>query len=209
MLIKGRGSAENLNLIVVGYTNGVAKGKDGKPAVQYLDVQRDLRDPAAAGETSPHAATYRTKDKQGKDTFGNGVRYSIGQLEAIKAAAGDNWHENPDNGQFIGSLNASVFIGDVGPKGSNDKGVIINTKKPLTASEYPVDKDTITHQIETAKANREAAKAAEADKAPEAAAETPEAPAAEEKPKAKTARKSRASKPAAEVEAAADEPSIG
>ena len=59
-------------------------------------------------------------------------------------------------------------------KASDGKGLIINTKKEMTTSDFKVDENSFSRQVESTKA----AKAAEAEKAPEAE-QAKEAPSAE------------------------------
>lgn len=234
MRITGKGGGKDLNLIVTGYDGAVAKNDKGEPARHYLDVQRDLRDPAAAGEPNPHAATY-TNDK---GRVGNGVGYSPSQTEKLVAAMKEsgNYRYNEERSRFEGTIKANVFSSDrVGPKGSSAKGVIINTAQPLEASDYGVDEKTMDDQFAMAAANREAAKEAkaaeakgkesqeaEAPEVPEV--ETPEAAAEEkaEKPKKTPAKKAPAkstakkepvkkstAKAAEAAEADKDQPDVG
>lgn len=203
MRINGKGGGKGLDLIVTGHDGAVAKDDKGVPVRHYLDVQRDLRDPKAADEPHPHAATYTGKNGQ----IGNGVGYSPSQVDKLVEAMkeSDNYRYNEERSRFEGTIKADVFISDkVGPKGSSAKGVVINTAQPLQASEYGVDENTMDNQFDAAAANREALKEAKAKEAkakeaetkdPEAEAPETEAPeAAEEKPAAKS--KPAAKKPA-------------
>lgn len=213
MRISGKGGGKGLSLLVIGSDKAVAKDAEGKPVRQYLDIQRDLRDPAGASEPHPHAATYT--DKNGKTS--NGVGYSPRQVEKMIDVMKEsgNYRYNEERTRFEGTMVADVFVSNkIGPKDNQTEGLVVNTASPLKASEYNVDENTVDNQYAAAKVNREAAaKAKAAKEAPAPEAETPEtkadapeakAEAAETKPAAKKApAKSTTTKKAAAPKAAA------
>lgn len=162
MQLRGDGSMTKRQLLVVTYDNNVTK--DGK--TRYLDVQLDARDEHGAGQTNLHAVTKREKDKEGKDRYTNGAPYSVDQFEAIKAAAGDK-HVVLPNGANVYSVQADLMPATRG------NGLIINTKKEMSAG-LDVDDKVIDNQFASVKQAKEAAAAAKAAEA-EVQAEAPEA----------------------------------
>ena len=154
----------DVNLVAVTYDN--ATTKDGKES-QYFDVQVDGRDPRGKGQTNLHLVSERT-EFEGKTHYNNSAPYTKKQFEAIKEAAGDN--KTPvinKDGQEIGTMygvKASVM-----PAGTS-KGLVINTAKPMSTSEFKLDDKTMTGQMAVVR-EAKAAKAA----AKEAAAPAPEA----------------------------------
>ena len=154
----------DVNLVAVTYDNSTTK--DGKES-QYLDVQVDGRDPRGKGQTNLHLVSERT-EFEGKTRYNNSAPYTKKQFDAIKEAAGDN--KTPvinKDGQEVGTLYA--VKASVMPAGTG-KGLVINTAKPMSTSEFKVDAKTLTGQMDAVR-DAKAAKAA----AKEAAAPAPEA----------------------------------
>lgn len=162
--LRGPGAMTDVNLIARTFNNSTTK--DGKES-QYLDVQVDARDPRGKGQTNLHLISERT-EFEGKARYNNSAPYTKKQFDAIKEAAGDNLTPivNKD-GEEIGTMYA--VKASVMPAGTG-KGLVINTSKPMTTSEFKVDGKTMTGQMESVK-EAKAAKAA----AKEAAAPAPEA----------------------------------
>jgi hypothetical protein len=215
----GKGSMKGVNLAVIAYDNRVAK-KDDVVTTHYLDARIHPGDHRAAGQTT--LALVSKKDAKSPSGYNNSARYSAGQFDAIKEAAGDNVSDLTNQaGEVVGKIygvKADLLISN---------GDVIANTKTLEATEFSVGPDAAGRDIRTqifetmnaAKAAREAAKAeapvAEAAPAVEA---TAEAPVADAKPKAArkpSTRKPAAAKPelvsvgAGEVTASSDEPELG
>lgn len=213
----GAGAMKDVNLVVIAYDNRVAK-KDGEVTTHYLDARIHPGDRRAPGQTALQLVS--KKDEKSPSGYNNSARYSAGQFEAIKEAAGDNVVDltntaNEVVGKIYG-VKADLLI-----SGSE---VIANTKT-LTASELSVGPDAqgrdirkqIFDSMAEAKAAREAAKTAPAaDVVAEAEAVVEEA-AVKPATKSRAAAKPRtASKPKPKPElvgattgASADEPELG
>ncbi|MCI4659591.1 hypothetical protein [Cryobacterium zhongshanensis] len=214
----GPGSMKGVHLAVIAYDNRVAK-KDDVVTTHYLDARIHPGDHRAAGQTT--LALVSKKDAKSPTGYNNSARYSAGQFEAIKEAAGTNVTDLTNKeGTVVGKIygvKADLLISN---------GDVIANTKTLEASELSVGDDAAGKDIRTQIFDSmKEAKDARAAAAPEAAAV--EAPAAEvapvevapaaEKPaaKAKAARKPKAAvKPelvsvGAETAVSSDEPELG
>ncbi len=168
----GPGSMKGVNLVVIAYDNRVAK-KDGEITTHYLDARIHPSDRRAAGQTS--LALVSKKDDKSPSGYNNSARYSVGQFEAIKEAAGDNVAPLTNQaGEVIGTIygvKADLLISN---------GDVIANTKTLESTDLSVGPDAdgkdIREQIfaamKVSKEAREANKAAAAAE-PEAAAEAP------------------------------------
>lgn len=168
----GAGAMKGVNLVVIAYDNRVAK-KDGVVTTHYLDARIHPGDRRAAGQTT--LALVSKKDAKAPSGYNNSARYSVGQFEAIKKAAGANVVDLLDKqNEVVGKIygvKADLLI--------NGGDVIANTKT-LEATELSVAKDEngrdireqIFDSMAASKAARAAAKAPAADAAaPEQAAQ--------------------------------------
>lgn len=188
--LRGKGSATDREVFGRYFDNGMTK--DGKTI--WVDFQ--LRGEALKKEdpqTDLHLVTQMKpkRDKAGKEVlnekgevvygFDNGAPYSKDQVDKCIKAAGDNVVKTKDGTVF--ALKASLM-----PQ-SKGHGLVVNTNKPMSPSDYPLDMETLYQNQKVAveegrayieehpeldpKARREAARAAK--KAAQAAKEAPEA----------------------------------
>lgn len=213
----GPGSMKGVNLAVISYDNRVAK-KDGVVTTHYLDARIHPGDKRAPGQTT--LALVSKKDEKSPSGYNNSARYSAGQFDAIKEAAGDNVSPLTNSaGEVVGQIygvKADLLIS------SGD--VIANTKTLETSELSVVDneagKDIRTQIFDSMKSAKDARSAAATEagtEAPEAAAEAPAVKAeAATKPatKAKAATKAKVAKPVLvpdveEARASSDEPELG
>jgi len=154
----GAGSMKGVNLVVIAYDNRVAK-KDDVITTHYLDARIHPEDRRAAGQTT--LALVSKKDEKSPSGYNNSARYSAGQFEAIKEAAGDNVTDlTKEDGTVVGKIygiKADLLVSN---------GDVIANTKTLEASEHsvlptPDGRDIRARIFETmnaAKAAREAAK---------------------------------------------------
>lgn len=207
----GAGSMDGVNLVVIAYNNRKAS-KDGVVTTHYLDARVHPGDRRAVGQTN--LALVSKKDPKAPNGFNNSARYSVGQFEAIKAAAGENKTDltNKD-GEVVGQIygvKANLLI--------SGGELIANTKtvEPTDLSVKPnaAGVDIRTQMFASMKAvkdARDAERTAAAQAvAPAAAVEEPtaaavEEPKAEAKPKTATKRTTAARKPATKKTAAPKE----
>lgn len=167
-VLKGKGSMTGVNLVARVYDNGATK--DGKS--HYADVQVDARDSRGPEQTNLHLKSERVTAPDGSTRFNNGAPYSIGQMDAIKEAAGPNTEPlRNEAGDKVGTVYG--FKGNVMPA-TRGTGLVVNTKE-VGPSEFKVDAKTLDNQYESmakAKEARAAAKQNEAQApAPEQTAE--------------------------------------
>lgn len=189
----GAGSMKGVNLVVIAYDNRVAKKDGGEITTHYLDARIHPEDRRAAGQTT--LALVSKKDEKSPSGYNNSARYSAGQFDAIREAAGDNVTELTDReGTVVGKIygvKADLLVSN---------GDVIANTKTLEATEHSVlptadgrdIRSRIFDSMQASKAAREAAKSA-----PEASAEI-EAP-----------QDARVLVGAGGVEASADEPELG
>lgn len=168
--LKGPGSMTDVNLVAVWYDNGVSKDKDGNVKSQFIDFQVDSRDPRGPGQTNLHLVSERQTRKDGTKGWNVNAGYAAtskdperpSQLEAIKAAAGDNITKMP-NGSTVATLKASV------KPSTHVSGLVVSTDKPMGPSDHEVHPDIINDQfasVNAAKAVVEAKKEAAKEAAP-------------------------------------------
>lgn len=212
----GPGSMTGVNLVVIAYDNRVAK-KDGEVAHHYLDARIHPNDRRAAGQAT--LALVSKKDEKSPSGYNNSARYTTGQFQSIKEAAGANVSPLTNQaGEVVGQIygvKADLLVSN---------GSLIANTKTLTPSELSVGEDEKGRDIQTQifESMRASKAAREASKAPEAAVEEPAVEAPKAEPQAKAATKPRAAakprtkaapKPvlvgAGGVEAASDEPELG
>lgn len=151
--LKGPGSMTGLNLTVTTFPNGVHKNKEGKVVTQFADVSVNMDDPRHVAETDPHLTT-KWGEFNGKKKADYGAAYSTSQMDAIVAAAGENFVVNK-NGSTTFGVKADVFPPAPG------KGLIIKTDS-VAPSDIAIDAETKNRHFEAAAANREVAKEAAA-----------------------------------------------
>lgn len=183
--LSGEGAMTNVNLLVKTYDNAITK--NGK--TQFLDVMVDHRDQRGPGQTNLHLVS-KKQEIDGKTRYNNGTGYSMNQFETIKAAAGPNVEPvtNKD-GEQIGetfAVKASVM--------PTKDGLIINTNKGVSQSDFKMEPNTLNNQFESMKVAKQARQAER---------QTAEAQ------QAQTAQPDATSAPVAEAQVAEPEPSIG
>lgn len=176
----GAGSMKGVNLAVIAYDNRVAK-KDGVVTTHYLDARIHPGDTRAPGQTT--LALVSKKDAKSPTGYNNSARYSAGQFEAIKEAAGDNVTDLTNQaGEVVGKIygvKADLLI---------SSGDVIANTKTLAPTELSVGpdqagRDIRTQIFESMKAAKDARNVAVAQApAAEAQAETPAPVASAEEP---------------------------
>lgn len=166
-ILKGKGSMTGINVLAKVYDNGVSK--DGK--THFIDAQIDARDARGAEQTNLHLKSELTTSEDGTTRFNNGAAYSTGQMEEIIKAAGPNTEPvlNKD-GEKVGTLYAVKANLMPANRGT---GLVLNTKS-LAQSDFKVGPDTLTNQLASMKAAKEAREAAKAA-APEQTVEAEQA----------------------------------
>lgn len=190
-ILRGDGAMTDVNLIARTYFN--ATTKDGK--TQFLDVQVDHRDQRGPGQANLHLRS----EKQADGKYNNGAAMTSEQFAKIREAAGANALPvlNKDQTQEIGRDFA--FKASIMPSRDN-KGLVVNTNKPMGPSDFKLDGQTMTGQFASMK---EASKQQAAERAAaQASAPAPEA-------EAPQAANSGAPAWAQEQSADADQPSVG
>lgn len=205
----GANSMKAVDLVVIAYDNRVAK-KDGAITTHYLDLRIHPEDRRGPGQIS--LALVSKPDTKAPSGFNNTERYSVGQFDAIKAAAGDNVADLTNQ--------AGVSVGKIyGVKADlliSGSSLIANTKtveeSKLSVLDNEAGTDIRTRMFDSmkaAKAARAATAAVEAPEAGEAAVETPAVDAAEaavEAPAEAAAKPKAARKPSTRKPAAAKAP---
>lgn len=202
--IKG-GGAKGRNLVgTATYFDGKTDEKGKKQAPFYMvDAQLDLRDPANEPKTqsNPHLESHSFVSADGKERTAHGIRMTVGQVEAIKAGAGDgNFMAITEDGRSV----EFAVKADLMSVARNDgrKTLLINTKSPMEASDYGWNPDMMKNQ---GALKAEAKQAVAAEKAAKAAAKQAEGPVAAPKAATKSTKKKSAAKPKAK---AAEAPAV-
>lgn len=166
-VLKGPGAMTGVNLVARQYfTSEHTNEKTGKTS-KFADVMIDHRDSRGKDQTNLHVSTRKIEGKDGKPRYSNDAAYAAeGQWDKIVAAAGDNVQPILNKeGEQVGNaygVKASLMKASRG-------GLIINTNKPLEASDFKMKPKTVDKQFESMKAAKEtkAVQAPQAD-APEA-----------------------------------------
>ena len=162
VMIKGKGSFSGRNLVATVYED--AKTEKGGA---FAQVQLDARDEHAPGNTTLNL-TSKLKEYNGEKRYDNGAHYSKDQIDKIVEAAGDNKYEGktPQGKAFTSyGIKADLM------KANDGSGLIVNTKRPLEASEFAVDGETFDRQVKSVQEARASRAAAKEEKAPEASKE--------------------------------------
>lgn len=137
----GPGSMKGVNLAVIAYDNRVAK-KDGEITTHYLDARIHPGDTRAPGQTT--LALVSKKDPKSPSGYNNSARYSAGQFQAIKEAAGDNTTDLTNQaGEVVGKIygvKADLLI---------SSGDVIANTKTLAPTELSVGPDQAGRDIRT------------------------------------------------------------
>ena len=143
MITRGEGSTTQRDLIVVTYSNSV--GQKGRV---YMDTQLNAEalDLEQNPQTDLHGVSVK-KTIDGKTSYANSVGYSASQFEKIKEAAGDNvYTETLQNGQTRTILGITADLMKISKGQLAGKGLMINTKSPMSKSEFKVDENTLSKQ---------------------------------------------------------------
>lgn len=168
---KGKGALSEVNLVAIHYSNAVSRDKEtGEIKGRAIELQLDARDHRAAGQDNLNLSTKKDKGPDGKDRFDNGVFYSANQANDMLKAAGTNRFDvkNKD-GVKVGdgfALKADLMF-------SKDGNAIVNTKKPMGASDFQVDENTRDNQFNHMRETRAAKAAAKEAEKPAVQAEAP------------------------------------
>lgn len=136
MILKGEGSATERDLIVVSFDNQVTK--DGK--TRYLDVQMNREGLSETEKENSNLHLHSTSQtlEDGTKRYNNAVPYAMSQYDKLKEAAGDNVIRL-ESGAEVFAVKASLTKGSKG-------GYVINTQKPIEASEFKLDADVLKKQ---------------------------------------------------------------
>lgn len=171
---KGEGAMTQRQLLVTSFDSNVTK--NGK--TRFLDVQLAASDPLAKDQTNLHCVSQQEKNADGtpkmrvdqrtgesKESWSNHAAYTVDQYEKIKQAAlsGDNAN-GPTVGKFDNGREVISIVADVMPRSGSNKGVVINTSKPIQPGPA-IGPDVINKQIESTKEARAARDAAKANQA--------------------------------------------
>ena len=174
---KGEGAMSQRHLLVTSFDSNVTK--NGK--TRFLDVQLAATDPLAQGQTNLHCVSQQEKNADGspkmrvdqrtgesKESWSNHAAYSADQYDKIKEAAlsGDNAN-GPTVGKFDNGREVISIVADVMPRAGGNKGVVINTSKPIQPGPA-IGPDVIDKQISSTKEARASRDAAKANPAPQA-----------------------------------------
>lgn len=149
---------------LVGTWREGASTKDGER--HFIDFQVDARQPGFENQQHLHLRTKEETytDKQSGEQrkgYNNDVAYTSEQLNQFIAAAGDNFHHDEARKQTVFGVKASVMPREIKPKEGQTYGdnyLAINTRKPISGSDYQIDENTLTNQFESVKAAKAAAK---------------------------------------------------
>lgn len=166
---KGEGAMTQRQLLVTSFDSNVTK--NGK--TRFLDVQLAASDPLAKDQTNLHCVSQQEKNADGtpkmrvdqrtgesKESWSNHAAYTVDQYEKIKEAAlsGDNAN-GPTVGKFDNGREVISIVADVMPRSGSNKGVVINTSKPMQPGPA-IGPDVIDKQIDSTRSAREARDAA-------------------------------------------------
>lgn len=170
---KGKGSMSNQNVIITFPVKG-KRVKDGKLLGYYADVelnQTDYEKSDKKPQTNPHLVTYPVTGKNGKSFENHRFFYPVSQVRKMMAPAGDNtvyttkdpdksgkdayteydkMEEKPKNfKQQFDSIRVAVKASLMTTMTKYGPRVIINTSKPITASDIPFHKGDMAKQAQS------------------------------------------------------------
>lgn len=176
---KGKGSMSNQNVIITFPVKG-KRVKDGKLLGYYADVelnQTDYEKSDKKPQTNPHLVTYPVTGKNGKSFENHRFFYPVSQVRKMMAPAGDNtvyttkdpdksgkdayteydkMEEKPKNfKQQFDSIRVAVKASLMTTMTKYGPRVIINTSKPITASDIPFHKGDMAKQAQSMHAAKE------------------------------------------------------
>lgn len=170
---KGKGSMSNQNVIITFPVKG-KRVKDGKLLGYYADVelnQTDYEKSDKKPQTNPHLVSYPVTGKNGKSFENHRFFYPVSQVRKMMAPAGDNTvytTKDPDKSgkdayteydkmeekpksfkQQFDSIRVAVKASLMTTMTKYGPRVIINTSKPITASDIPFHKGDMAKQAQS------------------------------------------------------------
>lgn len=170
---KGKGSMSNQNVIITFPVKG-KRVKDGKLLGYYADVelnQTDYEKSDKKPQTNPHLVSYPVTGKNGKSFQNHRFFYPVSQVRKMMAPAGDNTvytTKDPDKSgkdayteydkmeekpksfkQQFDSIRVAVKASLMTTMTKYGPRVIINTSKPIEASDVPFHKGDMAKQAQS------------------------------------------------------------
>lgn len=170
---KGKGSMSNQNVIITFPVKG-KRVKDGKLLGYYADVelnQTDYEKSDKKPQTNPHLVSYPVTGKNGKSFENHRFFYPVSQVRKMMAPAGDNtvyttkdpnksgkdayteydkMEEKPKNfKKQFDSIRVAVKASLMTTMTKYGPRVIINTSKPIEASDVPFHKGDMAKQAQS------------------------------------------------------------
>lgn len=170
---KGKGSMSNQNVIITFPVKG-KRVKDGKLLGYYADVelnQTDYEKSDKKPQTNPHLVSYPVTGKNGKSFENHRFFYPVSQVRKMMAPAGDNtvyttkdpdksgkdayteydkMEEKPESfKKQFDSIRVAVKASLMTTMTKYGPRVIINTSKPITASDIPFHKGDMAKQAQS------------------------------------------------------------
>lgn len=170
---KGKGSMSNQNVIITFPVKG-KRVKDGKLLGYYADVelnQTDYEKSDKKPQTNPHLVSYPVTGKNGKSFENHRFFYPVSQVRKMMAPAGDNTvytTKDPDKSgkdayteydkmeekpksfkQQFDSIRVAVKASLMTTMTKYGPRVIINTSKPIEASDLPFHKGDMAKQAQS------------------------------------------------------------
>lgn len=170
---KGKGSMSNQNVIITFPVKG-KRVKDGKLLGYYADVelnQTNYEKSDKKPQTNPHLVSYPVTGKNGKSFENHRFFYPVSQVRKMMAPAGDNTvytTKDPDKSgkdayteydkmeekpksfkQQFDSIRVAVKASLMTTMTKYGPRVIINTSKPITASDIPFHKGDMAKQAQS------------------------------------------------------------
>ena len=170
---KGKGSMSNQNVIITFPVKG-KRVKDGKLLGYYADVelnQTNYEKSDKKPQTNPHLVSYPVTSKNGKSFENHRFFYPVSQVRKMMAPAGDNTvytTKDPDKSgkdayteydkmeekpksfkKQFDSIRVAVKASLMTTMTKYGPRVIINTSKPITASDIPFHKGDMAKQAQS------------------------------------------------------------
>lgn len=170
---KGKGSMSNQNVIITFPVKG-KRVKDGKLLGYYADVelnQTDYEKSDKKPQTNPHLVSYPVTGKNGKSFENHRFFYPVSQVRKMMAPAGDNTvytAKDPDKSgkdayteydkmeekpksfkKQFDSIRVAVKASLMTTMTKYGPRVIINTSKPIEASDVPFHKGDMAKQAQS------------------------------------------------------------
>lgn len=170
---KGKGSMSNQNVIITFPVKG-KRVKDGKLLGYYADVelnQTNYEKSDKKPQTNPHLVSYPVTGKNGKSFENHRFFYPVSQVRKMMAPAGDNTvytTKDPDKSgkdayteydkmeekpksfkKQFDSIRVAVKASLMTTMTKYGPRVIINTSKPITASDIPFHKGDMAKQAQS------------------------------------------------------------